>query len=140
MKKLIVVTLALAFSMGAQASSIMCKNYTDNLVDMAIDGPEAIKSDEPIRSMVTHVRINPNGYTVLQNDRFSKNLDFTNPRFKQGMDKFASSPKGMIFRKVDGGGYPYFIILTTPKEERVGQKPKDNPINRMVTLGNCTEN
>ena len=45
---------------------------------------------------------------------------------------------GMIFKKVDGNGNPYFIVLTTPKDEKPGEKPQSNPINRMVTLGHCS--
>ena len=140
MKKLIVVALAMVFSVGANASGFMCKDYTDNEVDSsAATFEQGLKSNNPIRSAVTTVRVNPDGYTVVQNDVFKKQLNFTNPRFKQGMDKFASAPKGMIFKKVDGNGGPYFIVLTTAKEEKPGEKPKDNPLTRMVTLGNCSE-
>ena len=140
MKKLIVVALAMVFSVAANANSFMCKDYTDNEVDSsAATFEEGLKSDNPIRSAVTHVRVNPDGYTVVQNDVFKKQLTFTSARFKQGMDKYASSPKGMIFKKIDGDGNPYFIILTTAKDEKVGEKPKDNPLTRMVTLGNCSE-
>lgn len=140
MKKLIVVILAAVFSVGVQASGFMCRDYTDNLVNVDAATPEeGILEDAPVKGLVTHVRVNPDGYTVIQNDRFPKDLKFTNARFKQGMDKFASAPKGMIFKKTDGNGMPYFIVLTTPKDEKAGEKPGSNPINRMVTLGNCTE-
>lgn len=137
MKKLIVVALALAFSTGAHAAGYMCKDYTDNLVNIAAASiEEGSLEDAPVKGMVTHIRTNPDGYTVVQNDRFKKDLKFANERFKQ-FPQYASSPKGMIFKKVDGNGQAYFIILTTPKDEEVGEKPESNPINRMVTLGNC---
>lgn len=138
MKKSIVVALTLAFSMGAHASGYMCKDYTDNLVNIAAASiEEGSLEDAPVKGMVTHIRSNPDGYTVVQNDRFKHDLKFANEHFKQ-MPQFASNAKGMIFKKTDGNGAAYFIVLTTPKDEKAGEKPKDNPINRMVTLGNCS--
>lgn len=138
MKKLIVVALTLAFSMGAHASGYMCKDYTDNLVNIAAASiEEGSLEDAPVKGMVTHIRTNPDGYTVVQNDRFKKDLKFTNDRFKQ-LPQYASNGRGMIFKKTDGNGMSYFIVLTTPKDEKVGEKPETNPINRMVTLGNCS--
>lgn len=137
MKKSIVVALTLAFSMGAHASGYMCKDYTDNRVNIAAASiEEGSLEDSPVKGMVTHIRTNPDGYTVVSNDRFKHDLKFTNERFKQA-PQFASSSKGMIFKKVDGNGDAYFIILTTPKDEKVGEKPETNPISSMVTLGNC---
>jgi len=139
MKKLIVVALVSVFSMGAHANGFMCKNYTDNLVNPTAATPEeGFLEDAPVKSLVTHIRANPDGFTVVQNDRFKKDLKFTNESFKN-LPQFASNKKGMIFKKVDGNGQPFFIVLTTPKDEKIGQKPKENPINRLVTLANCSE-
>lgn len=139
MKKSIIVALALVFSTGAHASGFMCKDYTDNLVNTgAATIEEGTLEDSPVKGLVTHIRTNPDGYTVVQNDRFKKELKFTNQRFDL-LPQFASSPKGMIFKKTDGDGKPYFIVLTTPKDEKPGEKPESNPINRMVTLGHCEE-
>lgn len=139
MKKLIVVALASVFSMGAHATGFMCKDYTDNLVNIeAINIEAGTLEDAPVKGLVTHIRTNPDGYTVVQNDRFKKDMKFSNERFKQ-LPQFASSKTGMIFKKTDGDGQPYFIVLTTPKDEKVGEKPGSNPINRMVTLGHCAE-
>jgi hypothetical protein len=139
MKKSIVVVLALAFSMGAHANGFMCKDYTDNVVDINAATPEAgTFTDDPVKGLVTHIRSNPDGYTVVQNDRFKKDLKFSSERFKE-LGNFAASKTGMIFKKTDGNGNPYFIVLTTPKDEKPGEKPSSNPINRMVTLGNCSE-
>jgi len=138
MKKLIVVALALVFSVGAHANGFMCKDYTDNLVNVAAANiEEGSLEDSPVKGLVTHIRANPDGYTVVQNDRFKKDLKFTNQQFKE-FPQFASSSRGMIFKKVDGNGNPYFIVLTTPKDEKPGEKPQSNPINRMVTLGHCS--
>lgn len=128
MKKLMIVLLSIAFSMSANAASFMCRDYTDTL----------LKADAGIRSMVTNVRTDPKGYTVSQNGVFKKTLMFTNPRFDQ-LDKFASNPDGMIYRKVTDYGKPYFIVMINSKPEKVGEKPGENPIQRIVTLGNCTE-
>lgn len=138
MKKSIVVALALAFSMGAHAKGYMCKDYTDNQVNIAAASiEEGSLEDAPVKGMITHIRSNPDGYTVVQNDRFKSDLKFTNERFKD-LPQFASNTRGMIFKKTDGNGQAYFIIPTTPKDEKAGEKPKENPINRMVTLGNCS--
>ncbi len=142
MKTLMIVVammFAVVGSVQAGNGSFMCKDYTDNKVNISASYLEdAYETDNPIRSMVTNLRSDTNGYTISQNGLFKKRISFTNPRFDQ-LNRFASSSKGMIFRKSDGAGNPYFIIMMTSKDEKVGEDPKSNPINRMITLGNCIE-
>lgn len=134
MKYLITVLLALVFSATVQAEGFMCRDYTDH----SIKATNPSDSVARVKSMVTNIRVNPNGYSISANGVFKKNLTFTNPRFGQ-LNKFASNDDGMIFKKAGTDGKPYFMVVTTVGPERADEEPNENPINRMVTLGNCTE-
>lgn len=137
MKKLIVVVLSSVFSMGALANSFVCQQYTDNVVDMTANHPaDVYKTDNPIQSEENRVSVTAGGLTVEKSKAFNKELTFTKAEYDL-VNNFAQNDRGMIFKKRDGNGQPFFMIFTTSKDETPGQKVQDNPIDRVVTLGHC---
>lgn len=120
------------------STTYTCYAYTDNEVDYSVkDIKDAVKTDNAVQKEVTEIVITGTGYTVKKNKAFTEDVVMPFPDPQVQLDNFASNSTTMIFRKRSDNNLPYFIVLSTAHPAKSGEKPSDNPINRMVTLAQC---
>lgn len=120
-----------------KTSTYTCHAYTDNQVNPDSDNFEdGLITDNPMQDGEITIERSELGYTIKKAKPFDEDVVLTNPEMGK-LGNFASNQTTMLFKKRSPNDLPYFIVLTTGKPASVGEKPADNPINRMVTIARC---